>query len=140
MIEPFSSVAISMPALALLAIVGVLALAGRPDERLRSARLPAAALSLGGGIILMTVGITERYLHDFYPALMVCGAVGVARIETWKRPPVVNPALTVLTAISIWFNCAFSLVHQRTIPWGVPAPKRAQFAQWQQFFHNRGSP
>ena len=84
-VESFSSVPVSMPALLLLAVAGCTPLVSGSSQVIRRARLPVLALLCGGGIVFATVGITERYLHDFYPALILCAAVGMSRIEVEKR-------------------------------------------------------
>ena len=133
-VEPFSSVPISMPALLLLAVAGCAPIVQGSRQMIRRVRLPALALSIGGGIVLATVAITERYVHDFYPALILCAAVGVSRIEVekhlWKRTTI----LAALTITSIFANCSFSLVHQRTTT-GAPLAKRVEFRSMQRTFY-----
>jgi hypothetical protein len=112
-IEPFSTVPVSMPALSLFAIIGIAALSSGSNDALKRARLPAAALLAGGSLVLATVGITERYLHDFYPALIVCAAAGVVRLGSSPRIRSINALAAVLAAVSVVLNCSFSFVHQR---------------------------
>jgi hypothetical protein len=131
-VEQFSSFPVSMPALTLLAVMGSLALIRGSSETIRRARLPAMALLFGGGIVLMTVGITERYLHDFYPALIIFAAVGVCRLGSGKNVPGKTAMIAMLSIVSIALNCAFALVYQRVAPWGVPAAKQAEFVHFQQ--------
>jgi hypothetical protein len=129
-IEPFSTVPVSMPALSVLAIVGTASLVSAPSNTLRRARLQAAALFAGGAIVLATVGITERYLHDFYPALVICAAAGVGRLGSSQYLRMVNPFVAVLASVSIALNCSFSLINQRE---GVGAPpnKALQYEELQ---------
>lgn len=130
-VESFSTYPVSMPALLLLAVAGCAPLVRGSSEMIRRLRLPALTLLLGGGIIFATVGITERYLHDLYPAMLICAAVGVSRIE-WERHAAAKTAvIAVLAAISITLNCSFSLFHQRTTT-GAPPAKQAEFKQLQQ--------
>jgi hypothetical protein len=100
--------------------------------------LPVCALFLGGSIVLMTVGITERYLHDFYPALILCAAIGTAAFPFDRLRVVKLTVMAGLVVVSVWMNCGFAIVFQRAAPWGVPPDKRAEFVQWQrsvgQFF------
>ncbi|HKR53286.1 MAG TPA: hypothetical protein VJR93_02975 [Chthoniobacterales bacterium] len=126
MVEGFSSVPVSMPALALLGTFGCVALVRGSSVFVRRMRLPVLTLLLGGGIVLGCVDITERYLHDFYPGLILCAAVGLSRLETKEklwRPAVLIAALTIM---SIVVNCSFSFVHQRT---GYDAP-RSKLAEY----------
>jgi hypothetical protein len=112
-IEPFSTVPVSMPALSLLAIIGIAALGSGASEPLKRARLPAVTLLAGGSLVLATVGITERYLHDFYPALIICAAAGAARLGSSPRLRSINVLAAVAALVSIVLNCSFSFVHQR---------------------------
>jgi len=130
-IEPFSTVPVSMPALSLLAVIGIAALSSGANETRKRARLPAAALFVGGGIVLATVGITERYLHDFYPALIICAAAGVARLNSSPRIRSINALVAVLALFSIGFNCSFSLINQRE-GLGAPAEKAVEYQQLQE--------
>ena len=143
LIEPFSTVPISMPALTLLALIGGLALIVGSNDMFRRARLPAVTLFIGGGIMLTTVCITERYLHDFYPALIVCGAAGVARLNSGKHAAVMTAVIAVLTAVSIALNCSFSLTNQRE-NFGAPSAKVAEYEHAQpsinRFLHRRPPP
>jgi hypothetical protein len=134
-VEPFSTVPASMPALTLLALVGCVPLLRGSTESVRRLRLPATAMLVGGGVVLMTVGITERYLHDFYPALIILAAIGVFEIgrnASAAHARVSAMLLIPLTLVSIWLNCSFALLNQRDGPWGVPPEKHAEFLRWQQ--------
>ena len=115
-VESFSSVPVSTSALLLLTVAGCMPLVRGSSPMIRRVRLPVLALLSGGGIVLATVGITERYLHDFYPALILCAAVGMSRIEVEKRIWARTTVMAALTIISIYINCSFSFVHQRTPP------------------------
>ena len=132
-VEGFSSVPVSMSALMLLAVAGCTPLVHGSRQMLRRVRLPALALLIGGGIVLTTVGITERYLHDLYPALILCAAVGISRIEVEKRLSGRTTVMAALTIISIYINCSFSFVHQRTTS-GAPLAKRVEFRHIQHTF------
>lgn len=131
-VEGFSTVPVSMSALAVFALIGSVALFRSSNATIRRARLPAIALLIGGGIIFTTVGITERYLHDLYPVLIICAAVGLSRIDSGKYAFGKSALLGLLCLISIALNCSFALVNQRVAPWGVPPEKRAEFDRLQQ--------
>jgi hypothetical protein len=142
LIEEFSTVPISMPALTLLALIGATALALGSNQILRRARLPAVTLFMGGGIMLATVGITERYLHDLYPALVIAAAAGVARIESSRRNVTLTGLLAMLSVISVALNCSFSLVNQRE-NLGAPPAKVAEYEHLQESINrilHRGPP
>jgi hypothetical protein len=92
--------------------------------------------------MLATVAITERYLHDLYPALIICAAIGVARIERERYARGTTILIAALTIISIAVNCSFAIENQRLDAWGVggvPSAKRAEFKSFQstvyRFFH-----
>lgn len=133
-VDGYSTLPLSMPALLVLAGLGCLPLWRGGSETVRRLRLPAIALLLGGGIMLAALVLTERYLHDFYPALIVCGAVGLSRIEQEKYARAATVLIAVLGAISIAINCSFALENQRLDTWnvgGVPAAKKAEFKRFQ---------
>jgi len=133
-IEPFSTIPVSMPALMLLGVIGSAALISSSDKKLHRARLPALSLFLGGAIVLATVGITERYLHDFYPALIICAAAGVARVAAGGCIKAITASTAALATVSIVLNCSFSLINQRE-NFGAPLAKVAEYKQLQQHIH-----
>jgi hypothetical protein len=120
-----------MPALSLLAVIGIAALSSGANETLKRARLPAATLFVGGAIVLATVGITERYLHDFYPALIICAAAGITRLGSSPHIRTINALAAGLTAVSIVLNCSFSLINQRE-GLGAPDTKVLEYRQLQE--------
>jgi hypothetical protein len=134
LVEGFSTFPISMPALLLLAVSSCLPFGRGSNETVRRLRLPALSLLLGGGIVLATVALTERYLHDFYPAMIICAAVGVWRIEQEKHFRSAIILIAALSFVSVAINCAFALENQRLDSWGVggvPPAKKAEFKQVQ---------
>jgi len=163
-VEPYSSLPVSMPGMCLLAMLGCMTVLGKSAGPAANLRLPIISLLLGGGIMLMSVGITERYLHDFYPALILAGAAGVGRIATKRRTDsngvhpstrtpllatgrtaashfaesgLLNIRLTMLAILVVWsisLNCAFAIEFQRDIVWGVPDAKRMELAHIRQRF------
>lgn len=145
-VEGFSTFPVSMPALSLMALLGFLPLVRGSSETVRRLRLPAVALFLGGGIMLATVAMTERYLHDLYPAVIVCAAAGIARIEHERYTRGTTILISVLSVISIAFNCSFAIESQRLDAWdmgGVPLAKRSEFKRLQSSiyrFFNRPRP
>jgi hypothetical protein len=141
-IESFSTVPVSMPALMLLGVIGSAALISSSDEKLHRARLPALSLFLGGAIVLATVGITERYLHDFYPALIICAAAGAARVAAGGHIKAITASTAALATLSIVLNCSFSLINQRE-NLGAPPAKVAEYEHLQESINrilHRGPP
>jgi hypothetical protein len=144
-VEGFSTFPVSMPALFALAFLGCSPLLRGSDESVRRLRLPAVALLIGGGIALATVALTERYLHDFYPVLIICSAVGISRVEHHTNLRATTTVIAALAAISIAINCSFALENQRLDArsvGGVPDAKKAEFKKLQRsiylFFHPAG--
>jgi hypothetical protein len=160
-VEPYSSLSASMPALSLLALVGLLCALG-PKRRPVSAKVREGGLSsavktqtpapsppsstsggercvmigaIAGAVpVLLSAGISERYLHDFYPLLIVGGALGMNWALALRPAPLRRGLLVGLAGLalfSVWTNVAFALVYQRTIVWGVPLEKQIEFLQWQ---------
>jgi hypothetical protein len=130
-VEPFSTVPVSMPALTVLAVIGGIAICRGNTAGACRARIPALALLAGGSIVLTTVGITERYLHDFYPGLILLAATGLAAAGGNRYQRTATAILAMFTLVSVVLNCSFGLVFQRAAPWGVPVEKRTEFAHWQ---------
>lgn len=129
-----SSVPGSMPALCLLACIGCWELGRGRFDSARQLRLPVIALAAGGAIVFFTVGICQRYVQDFYPALVFAAALGAARLATLRlrRPSGVMVAvcLGVFVALSCAIEMAFGLQYQRT-SWGISEEKRVEFRTWQ---------
>lgn len=158
-VEPYASVPWAMPGLFLLALAGAWPVLAGSWPAAARLRLPALALLIGGGVVLFTVGITQRYLHDFYPAIVLLSAAGLVRLmrsgagrsmdsgaragapagamEVASRrrhfpravgQPIKVAALGALALVSIANNCAFALVFQREVVWGVPESKQRELA------------
>jgi hypothetical protein len=132
-IEGSSTVPGSMPWLVFLWAIGIaLAVWGGPHAA-RATRLPILGMAIGGSVILVTVGITERYVHDIYPFFAIAAAAGVAWIVRRRNKAFKAACLGVLAItglFAIGANCAFALEYQRDIVWGVPADRVAQFRHW----------
>jgi hypothetical protein len=98
-------------------------------------------MALGGTIVLCAVGICERYVHDFYPALVFAAAAGVDLLirvrgrSNLRRSLLALLALLVVTSTLVEF--AFSLEYQREFCWGIPSTKQAEYRVWQQEFRFR---
>jgi hypothetical protein len=133
-VEGFSTFPISMPALFVLALLGCRPLIYAINPTMRRLRLPVLAVFAGGTVMLATVAITERYLHDLYPALIIIGASGVGRLVQQKYLHSATIGVALLSVISFTINSAFAIENQRLDAWsmgGVPEAKRAEFKQIQ---------
>jgi hypothetical protein len=133
-IEDFSSIPAGEPALAAMALIGVMAMVLWRRGEIGTFDLPALAMFAGGSVVLVTVGITERYMHDFYPLLIVAGAAGTARIGAVTARTgrwVLGGILIPLTLLGVCINAAFTIDSQRTAVRGIPAAKEQQYLNWQ---------
>jgi hypothetical protein len=130
MVDRHSSIPESMPALTCFAIIGCFTWRRARNETISCAGALGVAMFAGGALVLMSVGICERYLHDFYPALIIAAALGLTRLEKSKYVWPLTLGSAVLALISIALNCSFSLNHQRTTT-GAPPEKEAEFRGWQ---------
>lgn len=133
-----SSVPASMPALLLLAGCGTMVLFRGRSDNARRLRLPTFTLACGGAIVLCSVGICERYVHDFYPAAVFAAAAGVdSLIRLIRRPNLRRGLLSLLALLVVagtMIEFAFSLEYQREFCWGTPPIKRAEYQAWQKEF------
>jgi hypothetical protein len=133
-IEDYCSIPAGEPGLAAMALIGAMALVLWRRGSIGAFGLPALAMFAGGSVVLVTVGITERYMHDFYPYLIVAGAVGAARIGAVTRPIgrwVLAGILVPLTLLGVCINAAFTIDSQRTAARGIPVAKEQQYQHWQ---------
>ncbi|HEX4123625.1 MAG TPA: hypothetical protein VHY37_02800 [Tepidisphaeraceae bacterium] len=132
--ERYCSIPAGEPALALLALIGVFAILLWHRGSIGTFGLPALAMFLGGSVVLLTVGISERYMHDFYPFLVIAGAAGAARIGAVKWPIgrwVLGGVLVPLAVFGVCANTAFALDWQRTAAHGTPQSHKDQYRAWQ---------
>jgi hypothetical protein len=125
--EFFASLPDSMPALFFAALAGTVLAARR--ARYRILRLPLLSGAAGCGVVFLWGWITHRYLHDFFPWLVIGSAIAVAGIALvqrarWRR--VLATAFVVTAIGSVWENFAFGLTQQRV--WAVPMDPEKQIA------------
>jgi hypothetical protein len=123
-IADYTSIPDGMPALAILSIFGVgFALSAKRQV------LPMEAAALAAGcLILPNAYIAYRYLHDFYPFLVMAAILGVGSIRSISPKPLRLALWTLIAAAGIWSiaaNFAFALKWQRELFWAEPAPKAA---------------
>ena len=144
-VEPFCSLTAASPGLTLLAGIGTGALVMTMFRRNRGAQaggalIPSIGAVIGAGPVLISAGISYRYLHDLFPALVILSAMGHARLLAISRTTVrrsLAAAVSVLAIYSIFANVALTLEYQRTIVWhqlqtsAEAAEQRDQFMHWQ---------
>jgi hypothetical protein len=110
LVDRTASVPATMPALALLALVGLAVVARRGPA---SHRVLAVASMAAVAPALLFGYVAHRYLADFVPGLVVLALLGLAALPARR---VVFAGLAVLLGCGVWFNVGLGLVHQRV--WG----------------------
>ena len=121
-----SSLSASMPALAVLAVVGILAacsfrVAGSGNARVL--RGPIIGAAIGGIVVLTTPVVAQRYLSDWIPLIAIASLAGthtlIRRRETSEpgRSRAFSTALLALVGVlaiaSLWINGSLAVVYQR---------------------------
>jgi hypothetical protein len=121
-IANYTSIPDGMPALAILSILGVV-LAAR---RFRKA-LPLLAATLAAGcLILINSYVAYRYLHDFYPFLVIAAMLGLAAVRSISGKSLRSAVTALIVIAGLWSigaNLAFALKWQRLHFWPEPGPK-----------------
>jgi hypothetical protein len=113
----FSSLTASQPALLVLAGFGVYGVFFSASRGARRFRLPLVGAAAAAALNFFFTALSERYLHDFFPLLVLAGAAGVHQMLKLPRAGfrAVVLALVPLALYSVFVNTAFALVHQREI-------------------------
>ncbi|MGO9559231.1 MAG: hypothetical protein ACLPQS_10590 [Acidimicrobiales bacterium] len=146
-----SSIPVTMPALALtglIGIVGVFLPARRRGRRSsapapvlpkeRALRIPILGAAVGTAGVLTIAFIANRYLADFMPLAILCALAGVHLTvrffrktrAVWRVAPAL--ALPLVALAGLWSNLGLSLVYQRELRPAVPLAMRAGFVSFQQ--------
>ncbi len=141
--DSWASLSVSSGALLILSGLGFGAvLLARSRDRKRCLRLPLFGALAGGAPILFMTGYVERYLHDWYPFLVLAGCVGFCKLL-----PVAGHSLRWLAwaclipliLFSVYVHWAFALDYQRntllnrwTYHNNWTAAKAEEFPQWRQ--------
>ena len=89
----------------------------------------------GAATVLAADALSERYVHDFYPLLVLAGAFGIHSVLATARPALrraAGAAGVAAVLFSIHANVALALVYQRVLVWGVPAERRLEFQDWRE--------
>ncbi len=127
LVEPFAGLTAATPPLLALSLVGFMRLLRRRHATPAIFGISVASSALSGAALLAYAVISQRYLHDFYPFLIIAGAIGVHQVLSWQRLGLKRIALTALCAaatFSIWANTAFTFTYQGEIVWGVPLERK----------------
>jgi hypothetical protein len=129
-IQPSLSAPTSMPALCLLALVGLFELLRRPRLRPLLGVLAGAA---GGFAVTLTIAfVTTRYLADFLPFLLLGALVGLhGMLRRGGGTRWVLGGVAVLVLIGVVVNGAVGLLGQRLLYPEVSRAERAAFVRTQ---------
>jgi hypothetical protein len=136
LIEPYASLPASAPAACCLALAGFIAAGWL--WRCRSIAWPGVLIigaSAGAAAPLAADALTFRYLHDMFPLLVVCGALGLNALLLLPKMARHAALAALLPALifSIWANSAITIVYQRVTVNGTPGDCRREFKTWQQY-------
>ena len=120
LLDRASSVPSSMPAVALLAAVGALAVVRpRHGRRLAAFRGPMLGAATGGFLMLTIAYVAHRYLGDVFPLLALGAVVGLPVVVAWagnrsrRTRRLGAAALGLLVIASVCTNVALGLWAQR---------------------------
>jgi hypothetical protein len=130
LLDRYASIPAAMPGLAILSIFGVVS-AVKSSRRRRTLAVLAAAFAAGCSI-LVVAATSYRYLHDFYPFLIMASILGVGAVQSISSKRLRRTAKTLIFVAGVWSiaaNFAFALEWQREGFWPEPGPKAA-FLRW----------
>ncbi|MEK7996613.1 MAG: hypothetical protein AAB403_22655 [Planctomycetota bacterium] len=128
--EPFAGLPGSMPGLLLLSVLGAWQIWFSRDARFRLLRLSSMGALAGGCVLFTTAAISQRYLHDFYPFLILTGVPGLYWLLGGSNRLLRGTLWgTWLLAclFSVCANLSFAIVYQRDTIWGVAPEVKASF-------------
>jgi hypothetical protein len=109
-----------MPGLLLLAIVGTVFLVRRRGLLARAVAPAAIGLTAGTVFVITIAFVTNRYLADFVPPLVLLALVGVQAVAS-MRPVAARSgrtgiaAIVVLCAFGAWASFGLAVVYQRNL-------------------------
>jgi hypothetical protein len=136
LVEPYASLPATTPVLFGLTLVGMVAARRRLAPGAGRGLIPVTGALIGGLTVLAADAMSERYLHDFYPLLIVAGAFGLHALRALpvRRPRLRVPVRVLIVGVivpaavfSVCANVAISLYYQRMYVWGVPVERREDF-------------
>lgn len=83
---------------------------------------------MGAVPVLASAAISERYIHDFFPLIMIAALVGMNVLAT-SRKSIRYAGYLVFGTLLLWgvpVMLALTFRYQREIIWGVPEERRRQ--------------
>gem|GEM_PF-687119 len=109
-----ASVVASMPLLFLLTCIGVIAvIIPLRSNKFRNLAIPVFGAAIGAVGVLAYGYISERYLGDFLPILLIGSTVGTASILSWsnkRKGPVRGLTFTAIALLAVWGILANSAI------------------------------
>lgn len=115
--DDFASLPAGMPALILLSFSGmVVVFLNLSIARKKKLRLPVLGALAGASLQLFFCSFAERYVHEFYPFLILTGIAGLEKIIRMRNKKLRSLAIVgilPLIIFSMYANCAFTLYFQR---------------------------
>jgi hypothetical protein len=128
LIDEHSSIPATMPALAILSILGLFFAVNSTGLR---RTLPVAAAAFAAGcLILPNAFVAYRYLHDYYPFLVISSILGAGAVQSISSKSIRLTAAVLIVLAGIWSivaSFAVTLRWQREDSWPQPAPQAAYF-------------
>jgi hypothetical protein len=131
-IEPNAAVTVTSPALVLLAVLGLRAFRSPLGESGAGATIPLVGALAGGTLMFAADGLTERYVHDLFPFLVLAGAMGVNAVLGMRFASDRRRLWFVLAPLVAWgvlLNCSCALMYQRFWVWGRPKDRQDQYVR-----------
>lgn len=120
-ISDYTSIPDAMPGLAILSVMGVVF--SMKNGWRRSALPVLAAAFAAGCLILVIASITYRYVHDYYPFLVIASILGAGAVHSIAGKRMRSALRVLIVAAGMWsiaVNFAITLRWQREI-WYEPS-------------------
>lgn len=125
--EPVISIPAGMPAIFALALIGLYAVS-RARSPFRLFRLPIFCAFMGSFALFFYFCIAHRYIHEFFPLLILCGAVGaiqMTRVFSVTLSRIFISILMLLSLFSVYVGLSEAFNYQKTV-FGVPPDRVAE--------------
>jgi hypothetical protein len=128
LIDDHSSIPAAMPALAILSILGLFFAVNSGGLR-RTLPVLAAAFA-AGCLILPNAFVAYRYVHDYYPFLVISSILGAGAVQSISSKSTRLTATVLIAIAGIWsiaVSFAVTLRWQRENFWPQPGPQAAYY-------------
>ena len=138
-----SSAPVTMPALMITAVIGLVALVRPKNRELAGLRLLVVGAAVSTIGVLTIAYIANRYLADVMPLVVLLSLIGFHRGWCWwRRSPrwlrtITVVAMTGLATFAVWVNAGLSIVYEHELVATIPIATRSQLvsvqARWAHF-------